>query len=50
VYYVSPKLGEGFMHLSEGWLLFVVAFVFLGGLTWLVSTLERMAPRRPVDV
>jgi exosortase len=49
VYYISPQLGEGFMHLSEGWLLFVVAFVFLGGLTWLVSTLERLAPRRPAD-
>ena len=26
VYFVSPELGEGFMHLSEGWLLFVIAF------------------------
>ncbi len=46
VRWVDPKLGEGFMHLSEGWLLFVVAFLILGGFTWLVSLVERrlMAP------
>src|SRR6186997_2535586 len=25
VYFVDPKLGEGFMHITEGWLLFVVS-------------------------
>ncbi len=40
VFFVDPKLGEGFMHLSEGWLLFVVAFLILGGFTWLVSRAE----------
>ncbi len=40
VYFVDPKLGEGFIHLSEGWLLFIVAFVILGGFTWLVSHAE----------
>jgi exosortase len=41
VYYVSPEMGEGFMHLSEGWLLFVVAFVILGLVTWAVRIVER---------
>ena len=30
VYFVDPKLGEGFMHLTEGWLLFVVSFGIVG--------------------
>jgi hypothetical protein len=29
------------MHLSEGWLLFVVAFVILGLVTWAVRIIER---------
>ena len=48
VYTVDPAFGEGFMHLSEGWLLFVIAFVILGGFTWVVSQVEgrwmRQAP------
>jgi len=48
VYTVDPALGEGFMHLSEGWLLFVIAFVILGAFTWVVSRIEgrwmRSAP------
>lgn len=40
VYFVDPSVGEGFMHYTEGWILFVVAFVILGGLTWGVSKLE----------
>ncbi len=46
VYFADPKLGEGFMHLTEGWLLFVVAFVILGGAAWVASTLERRWYRR----
>lgn len=47
VYFVSPDLGEGFMHLSEGWLLFVIAFLLLGAFTWVVAGVERwMAERR----
>ncbi len=41
VYFVDPKMGEGFMHLTEGWLLFAVAFVILGGAAWLASTVEQ---------
>jgi exosortase len=41
VYFVDPALGEGFMHLTEGWLLFVVAFVILGGAAWVASAAEE---------
>lgn len=40
VYFVDPKLGEGFMHMTEGWLLFVVAFGILGLLAWAASAIE----------
>jgi exosortase/archaeosortase family protein len=46
VYYVSPASGEGFMHLSEGWLMFVLAFGILGLFTWLVSALEGVWGRQ----
>ena len=46
VYFVSPKLGEGFLHLTEGWLLFVVAFAILGSVAWVASQVEdRLAER-----
>jgi exosortase len=48
VYYVSPEMGEGFMHMSEGWLLFVVAFVILGLVTWAASYFERKISGRGV--
>ena len=41
VFYVDPALGDGFMHYSEGWAIFVVAFGILGGLAWLLHVLER---------
>jgi hypothetical protein len=41
VYFVDPKLGEGFMHVTEGWLLFIVAFAMLGLLAWIASSIER---------
>ncbi len=41
VYFVDPRLGEGFMHLTEGWLLFVVAFVILGAAAWVASAAEE---------
>ncbi len=40
-YYVDPALGEGFMHYTEGWGLFIVAFALLGGMTWMVRRLEH---------
>lgn len=40
VYFVNPGLADGFMHYTEGWALFVVAFVILGGVAWIMSRLE----------
>ncbi len=41
VYFVGPEFGDGFMHVTEGWLIFVVAFGLLGGLAWLLGVVER---------
>jgi exosortase len=41
VYFVDPALGKGFMHVTEGWLLFVVSFVCIGVLAWLGTVAER---------
>jgi len=46
VYFVDPKLGEGFMHLTEGWLLFLVSMVTIGAFAWLGSVGENFALRR----
>lgn len=45
VYYVSPALADGFMHYTEGWAIFVVAFVILGGLAWVLHRLEQALSR-----
>jgi exosortase/archaeosortase family protein len=41
VFFVDPKLGEGFMHLSEGYLLLLVSLSILAGLTWLFMRVEQ---------
>lgn len=47
VFFVDPKLGEGFMHMTEGWAMFVIAFAILGGFAWAIAWLEnRYAARR----
>lgn len=48
VYFVSPELGAGFMHTTEGWLMFLVAFILLGGVAWLVVQIEGFFARRRV--
>jgi exosortase len=40
VYFVDPALGKGFMHLTEGWLLFIVSFACIGAIAWLGSRVE----------
>jgi len=40
VFFVNPAAGDGFMHLTEGWAMFVVAFGILGGVTWLLVKAE----------
>ncbi|HZH40450.1 MAG TPA: exosortase [Gemmatimonadales bacterium] len=49
VFYIDPKLADGFLHLSEGWAIFVVAFAILAALAWLIHFLERRrrTPRAP---
>lgn len=50
VFFVDQKLGEGFMHLTEGWLMFVVAFAILGGLAWAARRIElAVIERRAAD-
>lgn len=49
VYYVSPALGEGFMHKTEGWLLFLVSMAVLGAMTWVGGLLERIVRSREVS-
>ena len=43
VYFVSPSLGEGVMHYSEGWGIFVIAFAVLGALAFAIVRLEALA-------
>jgi exosortase len=45
MYFVDPALGKGFMHTSEGWALFVVAFGFIGGVAALINLLEHRISR-----
>lgn len=41
VAFVDPALAEGFTHMTEGWLLFLVAFAILTGITWIAIRIER---------
>lgn len=45
VYFIDPSLGEGFMHLTEGWLLFVVSLFLVGMVAWALTFLDRPARR-----
>ncbi len=48
MYFVDPKLGRGFMHESEGWALFLVAFLILGAIAWVVRLIESRLTDRKV--
>jgi exosortase len=50
VYFVDPALGKGFMHITEGWLLFLVSLSCMGVVAWVGSAAERRFMRRPVPV
>jgi exosortase len=41
VYFVDPKLGDGLMHYTEGWAMFIVAFGILGAFVWLMTHAEH---------
>jgi len=40
VFFVNPALGEGFLHATEGWAMFVAAFAVLGAITWVLAQSE----------
>ena len=46
VYFVSPRFGTGFMHVTEGWLLFLISLVAIGGFAAIGSVAERWYPAR----
>lgn len=46
VYFVSPEAGSGFMHTTEGWLMFVIAFASLGAVASLLLFIEGRIARR----
>lgn len=46
VFFVNPALGQGFMHVTEGWIIFIVAFLLLGGVTWVIARAETAVRRR----
>ncbi|MEO8333658.1 MAG: exosortase/archaeosortase family protein [bacterium] len=47
VYFVDPALGKGFMHITEGWLLFLVSLASMGLVAWLGSMAEGRFMRKP---
>jgi exosortase len=46
VVFVDPKMGEGFMHLTEGWLLFLVSLALTAGAAWLIGVVEGRLHRK----
>lgn len=46
VFFVSPEAGSGFMHTTEGWLMFVIAFASLGAVAWLLLFVEGKLAHR----
>ena len=46
VFFVSPEAGSGFMHTTEGWLMFVIAFASLGAVASLLLFIEGKLARR----
>lgn len=46
IHFVDPALGRGFMHLTEGWALFIVALGILASIAWLIRRAEVTLGRR----
>ncbi|MGE0440785.1 MAG: exosortase/archaeosortase family protein [Gemmatimonadales bacterium] len=49
MHYVGPEFGRGFMHVSEGWLIFAVAFGLIGLVAFGMDRIERFFVREAVD-
>ena len=47
VAFVDPSLADGFTHITEGWLLFLVAFAILAAITYGVMWAERRLTSEP---
>ncbi len=47
VAFVDPSLAEGFTHITEGWLLFLVAFAILAAMTLGIVWMEKRLTRSP---
>ncbi len=45
VFFVSPEAGTGFMHTTEGWLMFVIAFASLGAVASVLLFIEGKLAR-----
>jgi exosortase len=50
VFFVSPAMGQGFMHVTEGWLLFIVSLAVVGALAASGRLLEAWYLRRSARV
>jgi exosortase len=49
VYFVSADAGKGILHATEGWLMFIAAFVVLAAFAWLGARIERVLRVRGRD-
>lgn len=49
VLFVSPEMGQGFMHTSEGMLMFGAAFLITGVLTWMLGGVERLTRKKTLE-
>jgi exosortase D (VPLPA-CTERM-specific) len=50
VLFVSPSAAEGFSHMTEGWLMFAVAFGLLALVTWAAVAIEKRVLARRSEV
>jgi exosortase len=48
VYFVDPKLGEGFMHVTEGWLLFLISLLLVSLVGAALHAVESRVGRHKV--
>jgi hypothetical protein len=42
---VDPSLADGFTHVTEGWLLFLVSFAILASIAYAMAWVERRRVR-----
>jgi exosortase len=50
VFFIDPSMGEGFMHMSEGWGIFLVALAMTGGVTAVLKSVEGWLIQKPSGV